>query len=160
MPRSQPGNAAGSARVGSADQAVINASWTMSSACWKSRTWASAVPNANCWKRRVRSTKALTSPPIALLTSCSWFMAVALSHLKCRARQSTFMDNRGKLDPYLSPGGLRPICSEKQAVCMRDILEDIFGDEPLDPRQVARASLRPKTRERFYKSASVGEGAP
>jgi chaperone required for assembly of F1-ATPase len=43
---------------------------------------------------------------------------------------------------------------------MRDILEDIFGDEPLDPRQVARASLRPKTRERFYKSASAGESAP
>src|SRR3954469_14051901 len=43
---------------------------------------------------------------------------------------------------------------------MRDILEDIFGDEPLDPRQVARASLRPKTRERFYRSAAVGEGAP
>jgi chaperone required for assembly of F1-ATPase len=43
---------------------------------------------------------------------------------------------------------------------MRDILEDIFGDEPLDPRQVARASLRPKTRERFYKSASAGEAAP
>lgn len=43
---------------------------------------------------------------------------------------------------------------------MRDILEDIFGDEPLDPRQVARASLRPKTRERFYKRVSVGEGAP
>jgi chaperone required for assembly of F1-ATPase len=43
---------------------------------------------------------------------------------------------------------------------MRDILEDIFGDEPLDPRQVARASLRPKTRERFYKNASAGEGAP
>jgi chaperone required for assembly of F1-ATPase len=43
---------------------------------------------------------------------------------------------------------------------MRDILEDIFGDEPLDPRQVARASLRPKTRERFYKSASAGERAP
>jgi chaperone required for assembly of F1-ATPase len=43
---------------------------------------------------------------------------------------------------------------------MRDILEDIFGSEPLDPRQVARASLRPKTRQRFYKHASVGEGAP
>jgi chaperone required for assembly of F1-ATPase len=43
---------------------------------------------------------------------------------------------------------------------MRDILEDIFGDEPLDPRQVARASLRPKTRERFYKSASAAESAP
>src|SRR5258707_2489116 len=43
---------------------------------------------------------------------------------------------------------------------MRDILEDIFGDEPLDPRQVARASLRPKTRERFYKIASAGENAP
>jgi chaperone required for assembly of F1-ATPase len=43
---------------------------------------------------------------------------------------------------------------------MRDILQDIFGDEPLDPRQVARASLRPKTRERFYKSVSVAESAP
>src|SRR4051812_37522229 len=43
---------------------------------------------------------------------------------------------------------------------MRNILEDIFGDEPLDPRQVARASLRPKTRERFYEQASVGEEAP
>ena len=43
---------------------------------------------------------------------------------------------------------------------MRDILQDIFGDEPLDPRQVARASLRPKTRERFYKNASAGAGAP
>jgi chaperone required for assembly of F1-ATPase len=43
---------------------------------------------------------------------------------------------------------------------MRDILEDIFGDEPLDPRQVARASLRPKTRERFYKHAWVSEEAP
>src|SRR5947209_2012047 len=43
---------------------------------------------------------------------------------------------------------------------MRDILQDIFGDEPPDPRQVARASLRPKTRERFYKSASTGERAP
>jgi chaperone required for assembly of F1-ATPase len=43
---------------------------------------------------------------------------------------------------------------------MRDILEDLFGSEPLDPRQVARASLRPKTRERFYKQTSVGEGVP
>jgi chaperone required for assembly of F1-ATPase len=43
---------------------------------------------------------------------------------------------------------------------MRDILEDIFGDEPLDPRQVARASLRPKTRERFYKNASAAERVP
>ncbi len=43
---------------------------------------------------------------------------------------------------------------------MRDILEDILGSEPLDPRQVARASLRPKVRERFYKSASVGDTAP
>jgi chaperone required for assembly of F1-ATPase len=43
---------------------------------------------------------------------------------------------------------------------MRDILEDIFGDEPPDPRQVARASLRPQTRERFYKSAAAAETAP
>jgi len=43
---------------------------------------------------------------------------------------------------------------------MRDILQDIFGDEPPDPRQVARASLRPKTRARLYQSASAAEGAP
>src|SRR4051794_1114697 len=43
---------------------------------------------------------------------------------------------------------------------MRDILEDIFGSEPLDPRQAARASLRPKTRERFYQGASAGTAAP
>jgi len=43
---------------------------------------------------------------------------------------------------------------------MRDILQDLFGAEPIDPRQVARASLRPKTRERFYEQTSVSDGAP
>jgi chaperone required for assembly of F1-ATPase len=43
---------------------------------------------------------------------------------------------------------------------MRDILEDLFGNAPLDPVEAARRSLRPNLRKRFYRSASIGEGAP
>ena len=43
---------------------------------------------------------------------------------------------------------------------MRDILEDLFGNEPLDPVEAARRNMRPKLRKRFYQRASVGEGAP
>jgi chaperone required for assembly of F1-ATPase len=41
---------------------------------------------------------------------------------------------------------------------MRDILEDILKNQPLDPREAARRSVRPQVRKRFYKAASVGEG--
>ena len=41
---------------------------------------------------------------------------------------------------------------------MRDILEDILKNQPLDPRDAARRSVRPKVRKRFYQAASVGEG--
>jgi chaperone required for assembly of F1-ATPase len=44
---------------------------------------------------------------------------------------------------------------------MRDILEDWFGNEPLeplDPREAARRSVRPQLRKRFYNHATAGEG--
>jgi chaperone required for assembly of F1-ATPase len=41
---------------------------------------------------------------------------------------------------------------------MRDIFEDIFANQPLDPREAARRSLRPNLRARFYKEATAGEG--
>src|SRR5688572_24013152 len=43
---------------------------------------------------------------------------------------------------------------------MRDILEDLFANEPLDPVEAARRNMRPNLRKRFYQAASVGEGAP
>jgi chaperone required for assembly of F1-ATPase len=42
---------------------------------------------------------------------------------------------------------------------MRDIFEDIFENQPLDPTESARRSMRPNLRARFYKEASVGEAA-
>src|SRR5262245_45572977 len=58
-------------RVGKADHAATKASCTTSSAWWKAFTRASAAPKAICWNCRVRSTKALTSPPLARRTCCS-----------------------------------------------------------------------------------------
>jgi chaperone required for assembly of F1-ATPase len=43
---------------------------------------------------------------------------------------------------------------------MRDILQDLFGNEPIDPVEAARRNMRPNLRKRFYKDVSVGEGAP
>jgi chaperone required for assembly of F1-ATPase len=42
---------------------------------------------------------------------------------------------------------------------MRDILEDIFINQPLDPTEAARRNMRPSLRTRFYQAAAVGEGA-
>lgn len=41
---------------------------------------------------------------------------------------------------------------------MRDILEDILKNQPLDPQEAARRSVRPQVRKRFYTAAGVGEG--
>jgi chaperone required for assembly of F1-ATPase len=41
---------------------------------------------------------------------------------------------------------------------MRDIFEDLIGQEPLDPTEAARRSMRAPLRKRFYDAASVGEG--
>ena len=42
---------------------------------------------------------------------------------------------------------------------MRDIFEDIYKNQPLDPRESARRGLRPNLRKRFYQEASVDETA-
>jgi chaperone required for assembly of F1-ATPase len=41
---------------------------------------------------------------------------------------------------------------------MRDIFEDIFDQQPLDPTEAARRNMRPSLRTRFYQSAEAGEG--
>src|SRR2546423_467655 len=40
---------------------------------------------------------------------------------------------------------------------MRDIFEDIFANQPLDPVEAARKGLRAPLRKRFYKVAAAGE---
>ena len=42
---------------------------------------------------------------------------------------------------------------------MRDIFEDIFSNQPLDPMESARRSMRSPSRKRFYKEAAVGPAA-
>ena len=39
---------------------------------------------------------------------------------------------------------------------MRDIFEDIFENQPLDPMESARRNMRPNLRTRFYQEASAG----
>jgi chaperone required for assembly of F1-ATPase len=41
---------------------------------------------------------------------------------------------------------------------MRDIFEDLYANEPLDPMEAARRNMRPKLPQRFYKAAGVEEG--
>jgi chaperone required for assembly of F1-ATPase len=41
---------------------------------------------------------------------------------------------------------------------MRDIFEDLIGQDPLDPSEAARRNMRPQLRKRFYESATAGEG--
>lgn len=60
-----------------------------------------------------------------------------------------FQDN-----PRFRPSTL---CCDAQIGTMRDIFEEIFENQPLDPRESARRSLRPSLRARFYKAAAVGE---
>jgi chaperone required for assembly of F1-ATPase len=43
---------------------------------------------------------------------------------------------------------------------MRDILDDLFGSEPLDPVEAARRNMRPNLRKRFYRTVAAGEGPP
>ena len=40
---------------------------------------------------------------------------------------------------------------------MREIFEEIFENQPFDPVDAARRSVRPNLRKRFYKEAAVGE---
>ena len=38
---------------------------------------------------------------------------------------------------------------------MRDIFEDIFKSDPLDPMEAARRNVRPTLRQRFYKTTGL-----
>jgi chaperone required for assembly of F1-ATPase len=40
---------------------------------------------------------------------------------------------------------------------MRDVFEEIFANQPLDPTEAARRSMRPQLRRRFFERATVGE---
>src|SRR5438093_2945012 len=42
---------------------------------------------------------------------------------------------------------------------MHELLDDIFGREPLDPTEAARRAMRPQLRRRFYDRAAVENGA-
>ena len=41
---------------------------------------------------------------------------------------------------------------------MRDIFDELFKNEPIDPVEAARRSVRPQTRKRFYKEVGVTDG--
>ena len=43
---------------------------------------------------------------------------------------------------------------------MREMLQDFFANEPLDPTESARRNMRPQLRKRFYERAHIGESAP
>jgi chaperone required for assembly of F1-ATPase len=43
---------------------------------------------------------------------------------------------------------------------MREILQDFFESEPLDPTEAARRNMRPQLRKRFYERAHVADIAP
>jgi chaperone required for assembly of F1-ATPase len=43
---------------------------------------------------------------------------------------------------------------------MREMLQDFLANEPLDPTEAARRTMRPQLRKRFYERAHVGEDAP
>ena len=47
----------------------------------------------------------------------------------------------------------------RKTAAMRDIFEEIFANQPLDPMEAARRSVRQALRRRFYERASV-EGRP
>jgi chaperone required for assembly of F1-ATPase len=42
---------------------------------------------------------------------------------------------------------------------MRDVFEEIFANQPLDPTEAARRGMRPQLRKRFYQRATVEDGA-
>ena len=63
----------------------------------------------------------------------------------------------------LQTGRLRLHCCAAQTEPiirpMRDIFEEIFENQPLDPTESARRSMRTSLRARFYKQAHAGEGS-
>jgi chaperone required for assembly of F1-ATPase len=56
----------------------------------------------------------------------------------------------------ISPHG-RHCATQYDGIVMRDILTEIFTNEPLDPSESARQGARPTLRKRFYARAHAGE---
>jgi chaperone required for assembly of F1-ATPase len=54
--------------------------------------------------------------------------------------------------------GSNSVAAHNHAILMREILSDIFENQPLDPREAARRGGRPALRKRFYSQAHVAEG--
>jgi chaperone required for assembly of F1-ATPase len=55
--------------------------------------------------------------------------------------------------------GVRSRGNPARATCgeMRDLFDDLFHPEPIDPVEAARRAVRPQLPRRFYRSAGVGE---
>jgi chaperone required for assembly of F1-ATPase len=53
-----------------------------------------------------------------------------------------------------------PFCDAQAEISMREILTEIFENQPLDPTEAARRAVRPRLRRRFYTRAEVGERTP
>jgi chaperone required for assembly of F1-ATPase len=64
------------------------------------------------------------------------------------------MDLLRRTIPITTPA---PEMERHQSWRMRDIFEDIFENQPLDPMESARHNMRPNLRTRFYKEASAGD---
>jgi chaperone required for assembly of F1-ATPase len=51
------------------------------------------------------------------------------------------------------------VAAHHHVILMRDIFTEIFENQPLDPSEAARRTMRPQLRKRFYRQAHVGEPA-
>jgi chaperone required for assembly of F1-ATPase len=47
---------------------------------------------------------------------------------------------------------------EQQSLAMRDIFQDIFEGEPVDPTTASQRNMRPTLRRRFYEQVGIAEG--
>jgi chaperone required for assembly of F1-ATPase len=57
------------------------------------------------------------------------------------------------------PPRCRLVAAHNHNILMREILTEIFENQPLDPREAARRGARPQLRKRFFRLAQAGEVA-
>ena len=57
------------------------------------------------------------------------------------------------------PPRCRLVAAHNHNILMREILTEIFENQPLDPREAARRGARPRLRKRFFRLAQAGEVA-
>jgi chaperone required for assembly of F1-ATPase len=63
-----------------------------------------------------------------------------------------YTSDRHRRPAEIAASGQRTHVSE----AMRDLLEDMFSNQPLDPTEAARRAMRPQLRRRFYRNAGIG----